>query len=994
MNQARIAGLAAILAGLLPQLALAQQRPLTIGIVTGQLPLSTEQSFAPFIAWLDSRVPGQSFQMVQMATIEDLLQAVEHRQLDFAFTTPVAMVELNVRYGARPIATIMQPAPGGQNYPWLAGTVFVRDARTDIRTMNDVRGKRVVALSPLALGGWLSVVREWRKAGIREDRDLANLRFVFSYAKVVDEVCRGTADVGILGANALVTAMGQCREKIRVLPANRAGTADPAERDPRYPAVVSTELYPEEAFAVTREENEAVVAQVTTALLAIEPNSDVARAATAGAFTAPLSYAPVQQLMQDLRLRPFESYGRLTRRQAIEEYGLWISGVLAGFLVLLTSTLMRARKLNEKLADSELFRRRVFEGSHLPIVVMDEQTQKYIDCNPAAAAIYGFGSREETLGKTPADVSAPFQADGSPSHAGSRRFIEMAIREGMVVFEWRHRRPGGEVWDAEVHLMSFRSGDRRLLQFTLEDITRRRQAEEMRNTLASVLEASHDFIGIGTIEGEVTYLNRGAKLLVGRDESESTPKMRIIDFVAPQERGHFESAVMPALLRDGWVRVESKLRHFPSGRLIPVEIEGIVIRGAHGTPICLATVTRDLSERYEAERQREKLETRLVQAQKMEALGRLTGGIAHDFNNSLTVILGYADLLLSSDQPSEKVQQALIGIREAGERSRDMVGQLLGFSRQQIITPRPLDLNRSVSQSHQILRRLVGEDIELEVFTGKDLWNVLLDPTQVYQVLVNLAANARDAMPSGGKLTIETSNAVIDETFAEGDPAATAGEYVMLAVADTGVGMDTATAVQVFEPFFTTKPEGLGTGLGLATVYGIVRQNRGFISVYSEPGIGTTFKLYFPRLLGAGEQSVGGRADATPVPGSRKASILLVEDEELVRRMTADTLAYLGYAPLVAANAQEAIGICLNRANAVDLVITDVVMPEMKGTELRDRLVEMRPGLKVLFVSGYTSNVIVRHGVLKPGVDFLQKPFSMESLSSKVEEMLSGPALH
>jgi PAS domain S-box-containing protein len=866
LNQARKAGLAVILAGLLPGLALAQQKPLTIGIVNGQLQNSTEQSFAPFIAWLDSRVPGQSFRMVQLATIEDLLQAVERRQLDFAFTTPVVMVELNVRYGARPIATVMQPAPGGQNYPWLAGDVFVKDARTDIRTMNDVRGKRVVALSPLALGGWLSVVREWRKAGIREDRDLASLRFVFSYAKVVDEVCRGTADIGILGANALMAATDQCPEKIRVLPGNGP------EIDPRYPAPVSTELYPEEAFAVTREENEAVVAQVTTALLAIEPGSDVAKAATAGAFTAPLSYAPVQQLMQDLRLRPFESYGRLTRRQAIEEYGFWMVGVLTGFLVLLTWSLMRARRLNARLAESELFRRRVFEGSHLPIVVMDEQTQKYIDCNPAAAAIYGFGSCEETLGKTPADVSAPFQADGSPSEPGSRRFIDMAITEGMVVFDWRHRRPNGELWDAEVHLMSFRSGERQLLQFTLQDITRRRQEAEMRTTLASVLEASHDFIGIGTIEGEVTYLNRGARLLVGLDELETTPKMRIIDFLAPQELGHFESAVMPALLRDGWVRVESKLRHFPSGRLIPVEIEGIVIRDAYGVPICLATVTRDLTERYEAERQREKLETRLAQAQKMEALGRLTGGIAHDFNNSLTVILGYAALLLSSDHLNEKQLQALRGIREAGERSRDMVGQLLGFSRRQIITPRPLDLNRSVSQSHQILQRLVGEDVELDVSAGTGLWNVLLDPTQIYQVLVNLAANARDAMPSGGKLTIETSNAVIDETFGQGDPAVTAVEYVMLAVGDTGVGMDAATAAQAFEPFFTTKPEGLGTGLGLATVYGIVRQNRGFINVYSEPGIGTTFRIYLPPAGGRG-RGIRGRQSGWNAGGEQPKSL-------------------------------------------------------------------------------------------------------------------------
>ncbi len=749
LNRAGKAGLVAILAGLLPGLVLAQKRPLTIGIVTGQLQNPNPDSFAPFTAWLNARVPGESFRVQQLASIEDLLQAVERRQIDFAFTTPAAMVELNVRYGARPIATVMQPAGNGQNYPWLAGAVFTKDSRTDIQTMNDVRGKRVVALSPLALGGWLSVVRAWRKAGIRADTDLGNLQFVFSYAKVVDAVCQGTADIGILAANALMTVTGQCPEKLRVLP------APGGRRDPRYPVEVSTQLYPEEAFAVTREENEAVVAQVTTALLAIEPDSDVAKAATVGAFTAPLSYEPVQQLMQDLRLRPFESYGQLTLRQAIQQYGIWIVGVLTGFLVVLTWTLMRARRLNARLGESEYFRRRVFEGSHLPIVVMDEQTQKFIDCNPAATAIYGFGSREETLGKTPDDVSAPFQSDGRASERGGRRYMDPAIAEGSVVFEWRHQRPNGELWDAEVHLMSFRSGQKQLFQFTLEDITERRKTEQMRNTLASVLEASHDFIAIGTMEGEVTYLNRGAKLLVGLDESETAPKMRTVNFLALQERGHFESAVMPALLRDGWVRVESKLRHFRNGRLIPVEIEGIVIRGANGAPICLATVTRDLSERYDAARQRQRLEARLVQAQKMEALGRLTGGIAHDFNNSLTVILGYAALLASSDQLSEKQRLGLKGIREAGEHSRDMVAQLLGFSRQQIIAPRPLDLNRWIAQSHQIMQRLVGEDVELDVFPGRDLWNVMLDTTQVYQILMNLVANARDAMPSGGKLTIE-----------------------------------------------------------------------------------------------------------------------------------------------------------------------------------------------------------------------------------------------
>lgn len=974
--------IAAFLAGLLAAIASAQKKPLTIGIVTGQLENSSAQSFQPFLVWMDAHVPGQTFRMVQFASIEDLLKAAQRRRIDFAFSTPAAMVELNVRYGARAIATIMQPIPGGQNYPWLAGAAFVRDARTDMRSLEDLRGKRVIALSPLALGGWLSVVREWRKAGIREDNDLANVRFVFSYERVVQGVCSGQADAGILAASAFLTAEPLCREKLRVLPGINGGT------DPRYPTAISTRLYPEEAFAVMGEEDESVVAQVSTALLAIESGSDVAKAATVGGFTAPLSYQPVQQLMQELRLRPFESYGRLTPRQLVQQYGSWILGVLVSFLGVLLWALLHTRRLNAKLRTSEEFRKRVFEGSHLPIVVMDAETGRCLDCNPAATAIYGYSSREETLARTSAEKSAPLQAGGRPSGQMAQEYIERAIAEGMVAFEWSYQRPGGEIWDAEVHLMSFRSGQKQLLQFTLEDITGRKRAEQMRATLASVLEASHDFISLATMHGKITYLNKGAREMVGlEDRDESTP-LQIGDFFAPADLERFEQFIMPAFLRAGWTRAESRLRHFRTGRLIPVEIEGLVIRDAHGAPVCLATVTRDLTERYEAQRQKEKLETRLVQAQKMEALGRLTGGIAHDFNNSLSVILGYAAMLACSDRLSAKEQDAVRAISDAGVRSRDMIGQLLGFSRQQVIAPLPLDLNRQIADSRDLLARLLGEDVELNVLPGDDLWSVMLDSTQVHQMLMNLAANARDAMPNGGKLTVETANVVVDEANGHHDPASPTGEYVLLAVSDTGIGMDEATVAQIFEPFFTTKERGEGTGLGLATVYGIVRQNRGFINVYSEPNRGATFKLYFPRLAGV----VAAPSQQAPEPASamsrRNGSILLVEDDELVRTMTADTLVYLGFEPLVAESPQDAIEICRDQTKPVDMVISDVVMPGMKGTDLRDRLLDLRPGLKVLFVSGYTSDVIVRHGVLRPGVHFLQKPFSVEGLAAKIEELL------
>jgi two-component system, cell cycle sensor histidine kinase and response regulator CckA len=305
------------------------------------------------------------------------------------------------------------------------------------------------------------------------------------------------------------------------------------------------------------------------------------------------------------------------------------------------------------------------------------------------------------------------------------------------------------------------------------------------------------------------------------------------------------------------------------------------------------------------------------------------------------------------------------------------------------VQPVVLDVNDVLTDMNKMLRRLIDEHIELTVTPGKDIGRIRADSGYVGQVLMNLVVNARDAMPNGGKLTIETSNTAIDEAYVRNDPAAHAGDYVLLAVTDTGIGMDEATAAQIFEPFFTTKQTGEGTGLGLATVYGIVRQNQGFINVYSERGYGATFKLYFPRFTGTPESRTEQAPGKALAAGERKGTILLVEDDDLVRSMTADTLVFLGYTPLTAATPQQAIEICCNPATQIDLVVSDVVMAGMKATDLRDRLVERRPGLKVLFVSGYTSNVIVRHGILKPGVDFLQKPFSVESLGARIEGLLS-----
>ena len=512
-------------------------------------------------------------------------------------------------------------------------------------------------------------------------------------------------------------------------------------------------------------------------------------------------------------------------------------------------------------------------------------------------------------------------------------------------------------------------------------------AVQRHTSLASLVAMSRDFIALANLDGEITYLNAAAKALVGLEDAAPEGPVTMYDLFAPDAIQTVRNEVLPALLKNGWVRIESQLRHFRTGQTIPVDIEGIVIKDSHGTAMALGTVTRDLTQQRAAEIQRARLEMQLAQAQKMEALGRLTGGIAHDFNNSLTVILGYASLLESSDRLMAQDRKAISALKEAGTNSRSLVRQLMGFSRQQVIAPQLLNLNQVLLDSEPLLARLLGEDIELRLLPDPGLWGVLLDPSQVNQVVMNLAANARDAMPDGGQLTLQTANTVIDANYAQQDPEARPGEYVVLSVSDTGIGMTSETMARIFEPFFTTKENSRGTGLGLATVYGIVRQNQGFINVHSELQHGTEFQLHFPRSARDAENPAK-RADDRPAPAPRRGVILLVEDDDLVRKVTAEVLQVLGYTTAVAATARAALEICSNAQTSLDLIISDVILPEMKGTELRNRIVTLRPGVPVLFVSGYTSDVIGRDGVLQPGVHFLQKPFSMEDLDTKIHSIL------
>ncbi len=383
----------------------------------------------------------------------------------------------------------------------------------------------------------------------------------------------------------------------------------------------------------------------------------------------------------------------------------------------------------------------------------------------------------------------------------------------------------------------------------------------------------------------------------------------------------------------------------------------------------------------------DRFEAQFIQAQRLEAVGMLAGGVAHDFNNLLTVILGFSEVVLGELPRDEPVHDRVQQIRNAAKRAAALTRQLLAFSRKQTLAPVILNLNDLVSETEKLLRRLIGEDVVLTTVLDPALGRVNADPGQVEQVLMNLAVNARDAMPTGGRLTIETRNVDMDAAAARQHPEGRPGLWVVLAVRDTGCGMDEATRARIFEPFFTTKEAGKGTGLGLATVYGIVKQSGGFLEVNTAPGRGTTFEVYLPYLAHAPTPVSGSQPDLARLPRGT-GTVLLVEDEEGVRTLAGVVLSLAGYTVLEARDGKEALKVCASHAGPIDLVVTDVVMPEMSGRELVDRIAALRAELKVLFVSGYTESDVLRHGVGEAATAFLQKPFTPSVLARKVHEML------
>lgn len=646
------------------------------------------------------------------------------------------------------------------------------------------------------------------------------------------------------------------------------------------------------------------------------------------------------------------------------------------------------KRAEEILRESEEKYRSLFENA-VEGIYRSSIEGRFLTVNPAMARIFGYESQDEMVHRI-TDIATEFYA-----HPNQRQIFIQALEKGagkVLGLEYEAlRKDGTKIWIRDSARAVFgKDGNLLFLEGFIEDITHRKKAEEFlrteRERFKSLLEnAPFGIVLIGQ-EGTFRYINSKFIELFGYD-SQDIPDGRTWFRKAHPDPDYRRQVISNWMEDSRWLASGEKRSHIFS--VICKDgtqkiVNFAIVRLDTGEHLMTCEDITDLKRAEEALRQTEE---QLRHSQKMEAIGRLAGGIAHDFNNLLTVIKGYAELSSFNLDKKDPLYGNLEEILKASERASTLTRQLLAFSRRQMLEFKVINLNTLLKDLDKMLHRILGEDIELSYYLSEDIGKVKTDPGQMEQVLLNLAVNARDAMPHGGKLTIETSNVELTEEYARNHLEVKPGPYVMLTVTDNGVGMSPEVKERIFEPFFTTKEKGRGTGLGLSTVYGIVKQSSGHITVYSELGWGTTFKIYLPRLEEE-EDLLRKKEEPSTLSGGTE-SILLVEDEPSVRNLAARILRNRGYRVEAAKDGNEALNIVRNHPEKkVDLLLTDVVMPGMNGKELADQLKTLMPNLKVLFISGYTDNSIVHHGVLMEGIDLLQKPFTPDALTKKVREVL------
>jgi len=637
------------------------------------------------------------------------------------------------------------------------------------------------------------------------------------------------------------------------------------------------------------------------------------------------------------------------------------------------------RKAVKALRESEERYRTLFENAPEAIVVLDVDQHKFIDCNDNALRLFRL-TRSELLQYGPADLSLAIQPDGQESDRSYAAQINRALDGGTPCFEWIHCNSPGDEIPCEIHLVGLPAPARRLVRGSILDITERKRAETALRESEARYRGLVDNAAYGiywvTLEGKLLYVNPALVQILGYDSAQDlmdVPNTRLF-YVNPFDR----DALLDEYMRDG--RLDSTIEwKRKEGKVITVRVNARWTRVPGQNDRCFEVMVEDVTDRIALEKQ-------LLEAQKFEAIGQLAGGIAHDFNNMIGAIVGWADLGSDETEAGSRLRRHFEKVRQQAERAAALTRQLLAFARRQILEPRDIDLNQSVVETVSLLEKVIGSNIEIQANLASDLAVVRADPTQVEQIIMNLCINARDAMPDGGSLVIDTRNVDFDAQSCLKKPLAHPGTYALLSVTDTGTGIEAATLSRIFEPFFTTKKIGKGTGLGLATVYGIARQHGGFVEVESELNKGSTFRTYLPMSASA-MISPAQPEDRRVVRGGAE-TILVAEDHDGLREIALEVLTNLGYRVLVAADGEQALREFQAHCNRIDLALLDVMLPKASGPEIYERISAEMPDLSVIFATGYSADSSLLQQLEKRGLPVIQKPYTPRDLARKVREVL------
>jgi two-component system cell cycle sensor histidine kinase/response regulator CckA len=640
-----------------------------------------------------------------------------------------------------------------------------------------------------------------------------------------------------------------------------------------------------------------------------------------------------------------------------------------------------ARSLMVKaLRQSEANSLFLFAHNPLPMWVLENETLQILLVNDAAVGHYGY-DRMEFLQMTATDLHPGEEVPKLQAYFRSPNPVEQHTGQ------WHHRKKDGSVIDVEMFLHNLEYSGRAAALVVALDITERKRAEEEKQKFFTLVEYSRDFIAVADLQDNVEYINPAGRAMLGIADSESLKGTHSLDYVVPDDLPLVHGTILPALYSSGHWEGELRFRHRQTGQSLPMDFVGFQVKDKKtGEPRFVATVSRDMSERRTLEQQ-------LRHAQKFEAFGQLAGGIAHDFNNVIGAILGWAEL--GEDQAASGNETLLNYFKKIHlqcDRVTALIRQLLAFARRQILEPRNLSLNQTVHDVLNLLDKVIGKDIEIKTALAEDLSLVRADPTQIEQVLMNLCINSRDAMPKGGRITIETHNALLSEKDCRRTVGLQPGRFAELRVSDTGTGMDAATRERIFEPFFTTKGTGKGTGLGLATVYGIVKQHNGFIQVESEPGHGSTFRIFLPVNETTPAAEIRAPVfDDLPVRGGTE-TILLADDHDGICEMAHSVLKAKGYHVLLAHDGEEAVEIFTAHRDRISLVLLDVIMPRRSGPEVFAAIKALKPDVSVVFATGYSNEIATLADLVERGVAVLRKPYSPSILCRRVREVLDAAA--